>query len=150
MQLVYVKATNWLWIIWLISTLTTAVDQSQDCDCGFVNENGLFTDYWYTDFSSYQGDIKRDPSFFVGNYSIEAKYAGTYPRSFRSDNVLVSSNSLQLFVSVNGTVQCASVGTKRSVYCHIVCSDEPTVIARFPNHDLLLDKICFMEALEHG
>jgi hypothetical protein len=114
MQLVHVKAASWLWIIWLI-TFTLAVDQSQDCDCGFVNSNGLFTDYWYTDFSSYQGDIQGDPSFFVGNYSIDAKYPGTYARDFRSNNVLVKDNSLQLLVSVGDSVECASVGTKRSV-----------------------------------
>ncbi|KAJ2955474.1 hypothetical protein NQZ79_g8530 [Umbelopsis isabellina] len=112
MQLVHVKAASWLWIIWLI-TFTLAEDHSQDCDCGFVNSNGLFTDYWYTDFSSYQGDIQWDPSFFVGNYSIDAKYPGTYARSFRSDNVLVTNNSLQLLVSVGDSVECASVGTKR-------------------------------------
>ncbi|KAI9286448.1 concanavalin A-like lectin/glucanase domain-containing protein [Umbelopsis sp. AD052] len=92
---------------------TTADNLYQGCDCGFVNENGLFTNYWISDFSNYSNDIHRDKEFYVANYTIEAKYPGTFPRSFDPKNVNVINNALQLAVTIGDDPQCGAIGTKR-------------------------------------
>jgi hypothetical protein len=93
--------------------MIAADDSYQGCDCGFENENGLFTNYWFTDFNTFTGDIHRNTGFYVANYTLEAKTPGSYERSFSSNNVNVSNNALQLAVTVDNGTECSSLGTKR-------------------------------------
>jgi hypothetical protein len=109
---IHVTATS-LFLLLLILFSTESIGQPQHCDCGYENENGLFTEYWYTDFNTYNSDIHRDPSFFVANYTIDAKYPGTFARIFNYDNVIVSQNALEISVTINNTVLCGSLGIKR-------------------------------------
>ncbi|KAI8581170.1 hypothetical protein K450DRAFT_233425 [Umbelopsis ramanniana AG] len=121
----------------LLCWKTAADNPYQGCDCGFVNENGLFTNYWISDFANYSNDIHRDKEFYVANYTIEAKYPGTFPRSFDPNNVNVINNALQLAVTIGDDPQCGAIGTKRqdifygSFRAYIKTTNVPGTVSAF-------------------
>jgi hypothetical protein len=112
-MLKYTYVTTTSLLLLLLTSATFAVQDFENCDCGFLNDNGLFTEHWYTDFNTYHSDIYHDSNFTVANYSIDAKYPGTYSRIFSYKNVMISDNALQLYVNVNDSVLCGSIGINR-------------------------------------
>ncbi|OZJ03601.1 hypothetical protein BZG36_03696 [Bifiguratus adelaidae] len=104
--------------------------QKVTCDCGFVQDTGdVWSSVFYTDWTTYSKDIRKDQVFSVAQYTIAAKYNGTLDRVFSHENVWTSPEGLNLQVTSQPTGGSVSTKRKDILYGSFRATMKTTMIA---------------------